>query len=66
MSKRYNSESNDNSGFGCLFAIIFGIIALPFVGLIMAIAAEDEGDKGVGIMLMVVGIIGWIFLKSIS
>lgn len=66
MSKRYNGGSSDNSDFGCLFAIILGIFALPFIGLIMAIVAEDDNDKGVGIMLLVVGIIGWIFLKSIS
>ena len=54
-----NSRSND-SGTGCLVAIILALIAMPLVGLYLAFAGESEGQKILRVALLIVGIIVYV------
>ena len=57
MSK--NNNSND-SGSGCVLALILAIFAMPMVGLYLALAGEEDGQRVLGVALLIVGIIVWI------
>jgi len=54
MSK--NSGSND-SGMGCLAILVLAVIAMPLVGLYLALAGESSEQKFLGVALLIVGII---------
>ena len=45
---------------GCLVMIILGMVAMPLVGLYMLFKGEDDGQKAIGAILTIVGIIIWI------
>ncbi len=51
---------SDDSGMGCLVMIILGMVAMPLVGLYMLFKGEDDGQKAIGAILTIVGIIIWI------
>lgn len=57
---RNRGGSSDDSGMGCLVMIIMALIAMPLVGLYMLIKGKDDGQKVIGLILLVVGIIIWI------
>lgn len=57
MSK--NSKSSD-SGIGCAMILMLAVFAMPLVGLYLAVAGEEDGQRGLGIALLIVGIIVWI------
>ena len=51
---------SDDSGLGCLVMIILGMLAMPLVGIYMLISGKDDGQKLIGAILAIVGIIIWI------
>lgn len=57
MSK--NSKSND-SGIGCALVLMLAVFAMPLVGLYLATSAEEDGQRVLGVVLLIVGIIVWI------
>lgn len=54
-----NNKSND-SGIGCALVLMLAVFAMPLVGLYLAVAGEEEGQKVLGVVLLIVGIIVWI------
>ena len=52
---------NDDAGLGCLVMIVMAIFAMPLVGLYM-ISKGDEGEKVIGVLLTIVGLILWCFM----
>lgn len=56
MSK--NNNSND-SGIGCLLGLMLAIIAMPLLGLFLAVAGEKSEQKMLGVVLLIVGIMVW-------
>ena len=57
---RHSRRGSDDSGMGCLVMIILGMVAMPLVGLYMLFKGEDDGQKAIGVILTIVGIIIWI------
>lgn len=53
-----NSKSND-SGMGCLVMMVLAVVAMPLVGLYLAFAGKESGQKVLGVALLIVGIIVW-------
>ncbi len=58
--RRRGNNSND-TGVGCIVAAILGIIAMPIVGLVMALDNDPE-KKALGWILTVVGTVLWIWM----
>ena len=56
MSKR--NQSNDEFP-SCVIILMLFIFAMPLVGLYLAITGKGE-SKGLGVVLLVVGLIIWI------
>ena len=56
----WHRGGSDNSGMGCLVMIILGLVAMPLVGLYMLFHGDDDGQKAIGAILTIVGIIIWI------
>lgn len=54
-----NSRSDD-SGLGCVMVLLLAIVAMPFVGLYLLLTAKEEGQRILGIALIIVGIAVWI------
>lgn len=40
--------------------ILLGMVAMPLVGFYMLFKGEDDGQKAIGAILTIVGIIIWI------
>lgn len=57
MSK---SSRNDKGGIGCLVILVLAVIAMPLVGLYLALAGESSEQKLLGVVLLFVGIIVYI------
>lgn len=57
MSK--NNKSND-SGIGCALVLMLAVFAMPLVGLYLAVAGEENEQRMLGVVLLIVGIIVWI------
>lgn len=58
MSKQ---RGNDNGGaMGCALILFFAIVAMPILGLYLAVAGEESEVKLLGIALLIVGIIVWL------
>ena len=56
----WHRGGSDDSGMGCLVMIILGLVAMPLVGLYMLFQGDDDGQKAIGAILTIVGIIIWI------
>ena len=56
----WHRGGSDDSGMGCLVMIILGLVAMPLVGLYMLFKGDDDGQKAIGVILTIVGIIIWI------
>ena len=56
MGKR----KNNSDGTTALAMILLGIIAMPIVGISL-MKSENDTDKGVGLILTIVGIVIWLF-----
>ena len=61
MSRCRRHHHSDDSGLGCVVIILLAIFAMPIVGLYMVFKG-DEGQKALGIILTVIGVILWIYL----
>lgn len=60
----YRRRRNQEDGMmGCLAIVIIGIIAMPLVGAYLTFSKNStEEKKGLGIVLMILGIIFWIYI----
>lgn len=54
----------DDSGTGCLALILMAVIAMPLVGLYIAIKGESDEEKLLGVALLIVGIIMYIAMGN--
>ena len=59
-------HQSDNSGMGCIVALVLGVIALPLVGLWMALTGKESDQQALGIILTIIGIIIWIAIAANS
>lgn len=58
----YRRHRDDNDGaMGCVVLLLLAVFAMPIVGIYM-IAKGDDTQKGIGIVLTIVGIIIWLYL----
>ena len=57
MSK--NNKNND-SGIGCALVLMLAVFAMPLLGFYLAASAEEDGQRVLGVALLIVGIIVWI------
>lgn len=57
MSKENGSNGG---GLGCAVMLLFAVVAMPLVGLYLAVAGKESGQKVLGVVLIIVGIIVWI------
>ena len=55
-----NRNSNDGGAIGCALMLMLAVFAMPFLGIYLAVAGEDEGQKLLGVALFIVGLIVWI------
>lgn len=55
------SENDESSGggLGCVFVLILAVLAMPVVGLYLALAGEESEQKWLGGALIIVGLIVW-------
>ena len=53
-------HNHEDSGMGCLVALVLGLMAMPLVGLYMLIAGKNAGQKTIGLILTIVGVVLWI------
>ena len=60
MAGRNKNYNSDNSGFGCLLMLIVLIFAMPLVGIYL-IVKGNENEKTVGWILLILGMILWIY-----
>ena len=53
------SENDESSGggLGCVFVLILAVLAMPVVGLYLALAGEESEQKWLGGALIIVGLI---------
>ena len=49
---------------GCLVYAIIAVIAMPIVGLYLISAGDTDGKKAAGVVLIILSIIFWIYIKS--
>ena len=60
-------DGGGDSGGNCLVLLILALIAMPFVGLYLILKKDgDEGTKVIGWILLVLGIILWVYLAMQS
>ena len=53
-------SSNRNSSGGCgwgVILLILAVYAMPLVGLYLGVSGESDGEKGLGWVLFIVGIL---------
>ena len=55
-----NNKSNDSGGLGCAFMLMMAVVAMPLLGLYLIAAGEEDGQRILGVALLIVGIIVWI------
>lgn len=55
-----NNKSNDGGGIGCAMMLFFAVAAMPLLGLYLIAAGEEDGQRILGVALLIVGIIVWI------
>ena len=62
MSGGRRRQSPDDGGLGCLVMIILALIAMPLVGLYLALSSKtDDETKVIGWIMVVMGCGIWIF-----
>ena len=67
MRGRRRHHGGDDSGAGCLVAMILALIAMPLVGLYLILKQDgDDETKAIGWILLVVGAVIWIFIMAKS
>lgn len=55
-----SGRKKDDGMMGCLAIVFIGIVAMPLVGVYMQVKGNDE-QKGIGLVLTIIGLILWIF-----
>ena len=56
-----SGRKKDDGMMGCLAIVFIGIVAMPLVGVYMLVKGKDE-QKGIGLILTIIGVILWIFV----
>ena len=58
--KRSGSRgSSDGDIIGCVAILFLCLVAMPIVGLIFLIKGDDDSQKLIGLVLVIVGLILW-------
>lgn len=58
----YRGHRDENDGpIGCVIILMIAVFFMPVVGIYM-IAKGDDTQKGIGIVLTIIGFIIWIYL----
>ena len=57
----HHGHNESDSGLGCFFMLVLGLLATPLVGLYLLAASPDEDSKVLGMVLLIVGIVVWVF-----
>lgn len=60
-----NNKSGDG-GLGFAVGMILAVVAMPLVGIYLALAGESSGQKTLGVVLTIVGIIVWVKFGMVS
>ena len=55
------NRRRDPGDSGCLALLIIGFIAMPLVGLYLMSKKDDE-SRALGLVLLIVGIILWVYV----
>ena len=67
MSGRRGRGGSDDGGIGCLVIVVLAVIAMPLVGLYLALSnRSDDGTKAIGWVMVVIGCIFWIYIAAAS
>lgn len=67
MARRGGNHRRGGVGIdGNIALVLMLIAALPIVGLVKIIKGENEDDKALGVVLLVIGIIVWIIVGFIG
>ena len=62
-SRRHNG--GDDTGMGCLVAMVLCLVAMPLVGLYLILKQDGDSEtKAIGWILLVVGIIIWLVVMA--
>lgn len=54
-------RGENDGAIGCVVILLLAIFAMPIVGIYM-MAKGDETQKGLGLVLTIIGAIIWIYL----
>lgn len=60
MSGRKNNNSGD---LGWLVLMVLAIVAMPFLGVYHLMAGKDDGQRMLGVALIIVGIIVYVMME---
>lgn len=59
--RRHRMESSgDDGGLGCLVAIMLAILALPVLGVYLLVKGENDTQRIIGLVIVVLCVIGMI------
>ncbi len=61
---RKQKRHSDDGVIGCLIWVIIILIALPVYGVYRIITGKSDGEKAVGVLLLIVGILLWIVVGT--
>ena len=53
-------SSGDDGGLGCLVAIMLAILALPVLGVYLLVKGENDTQRIIGLVIVVLCVIGMI------
>ena len=53
-------SSGDEAGLGCLVAIMLAILALPVLGVYLLVKGENDTQRIIGLVIVVLCVIGMI------
>ena len=67
MARRGGNHRRGGVGFdGNIALVLMLIAALPIVGLVKIIKGNTDDEKGLGVILLIIGIVLWIVLAVAS
>ena len=63
MSGRRGRRDSDDGAIGCLAVFMLALIAMPLVGLYLALSKNTDDDaKAVGWVMVIIGCAFWIYV----
>lgn len=57
----YRRHRSDDGPIGCVIMLMIAVFLMPVVGIYM-VAKGDDTQKGIGIVLTIIGFIIWVYL----